>query len=93
MRYLQRIQYAKKDSDIIAKMKGQYQERPKKPKKIPAPPEDPVEKKKKKMSKEPSGKGDQNNQFHATSAGGMPQSMFQSSKFNFLATVNYLKLI
>jgi len=28
---LQRIQYARKDSDVIAKMKGTFVERPKKP--------------------------------------------------------------
>lgn len=32
-----RIQYSKTDSDIIAKMKGTYAERPKKPKKQPIP--------------------------------------------------------
>ncbi|EEB19490.1 U2 small nuclear ribonucleoprotein B'', putative [Pediculus humanus corporis] len=45
-----RIQYCKTDSDIIAKMKGTYSERPKKPKK-PAPvarEEDPEKKKAKK---------------------------------------------
>ena len=41
---LQRIQYAKKDSDMIAKMKGTFVERPKKQKKEP----EPVETKKRK---------------------------------------------
>ncbi|XP_046679339.1 U1 small nuclear ribonucleoprotein A [Homalodisca vitripennis] len=40
-----RIQYAKTDSDIIAKMKGTYAERPKKPKKT-VPHDDPAEAKK-----------------------------------------------
>ena len=44
---IQRIQYAKSDSDIIAKMKGTYQERPKRPK-----PEGEPKKKKKKESKQ-----------------------------------------
>ncbi|KAK7604590.1 hypothetical protein V9T40_005776 [Parthenolecanium corni] len=49
-----RIQYAKKDSDIIAKMKGQFQERPKKPKKTPAAPDESgIDAKKKKKAKEP----------------------------------------
>ncbi|XKL64130.1 hypothetical protein PGB90_004216 [Kerria lacca] len=47
-----RIQYAKKDSDIIAKIKGQFQERPKKVKKIPATQEDGVDNKKKKKTKD-----------------------------------------
>lgn len=33
----QRIQYSKTDSDVIAKMKGTFTERPKKPKKQPMP--------------------------------------------------------
>uniref|UniRef100_A0A1B6MHN3 RRM domain-containing protein n=1 Tax=Graphocephala atropunctata TaxID=36148 RepID=A0A1B6MHN3_9HEMI len=40
-----RIQYAKSDSDMIAKMKGTYAERPKKPKKV-IPHDDPAETKK-----------------------------------------------
>lgn len=43
----QRIQYAKTDSDVIAKMKGTFQERPAKPK-----PEGEPKKKKKKESKQ-----------------------------------------
>ena len=35
--FLQRIQYAKKDSDMIAKMKGTFVERPKKVRKEPEP--------------------------------------------------------
>ncbi|KAG8337157.1 hypothetical protein J6590_031135 [Homalodisca vitripennis] len=42
---MMRIQYAKTDSDIIAKMKGTYAERPKKPKKT-VPHDDPAEAKK-----------------------------------------------
>jgi len=64
-------------------MKGQFQERPKKPKKIPAAPEDPIEKKKKKLNKEQPAKGDQNNQFHTAPMGGMPAAMFASSKCKF----------
>lgn len=49
-----RIQYARHDSDLILKMKGQYQERPKKPKKNPATAEENNENKKikKKATKE-----------------------------------------
>lgn len=36
---LQRIQYSKKDSDMVAKMKGTFVERPKKQKKEEEPPE------------------------------------------------------
>ena len=44
---LQRIQYAKNDSDVIAKLKGTFQERPAKPK-----PEGEPKKKKKKDAKQ-----------------------------------------
>lgn len=44
---LQRIQYAKSDSDVIAKMKGTFQERPKRVK-----PEGEPKKKKKKENKQ-----------------------------------------
>lgn len=44
---VQRIQYAKSDSDVIAKLKGTFQERPAKPK-----PEGEPKKKKKKESKQ-----------------------------------------
>lgn len=43
---MQRIQYSKTDSDIIAKMKGTFSERPKKIR--PTPKEDEAPKKKKK---------------------------------------------
>lgn len=33
--FLQRIQYSKSDSDVIAKMKGTFSERPKKVKRVP----------------------------------------------------------
>lgn len=51
---VQRIQYSKIDSDIIAKMKGTFLERPKKVKKAPAPAEDSADAKrqKKKAAKE-----------------------------------------
>ncbi|KAK3921278.1 U2 small nuclear ribonucleoprotein B'' [Frankliniella fusca] len=49
-----RIQYSKTDSDVIAKMKGTFSERPKKVKKAPAPAEDSADSKrqKKKAAKE-----------------------------------------
>lgn len=43
-----RIQYCKTDSDIIAKLKGTFTERPKKPKRTVPVPEDPAESKKSK---------------------------------------------
>lgn len=44
----QRIQYSKMDSDVIAKLKGTFTERPKKPKRTAPVPEDPAESKKSK---------------------------------------------
>lgn len=47
---LQRIQYCKSDSDLIAKVKGTFQERPKRPK-LPKSVEDAKKKKNKEISR------------------------------------------
>jgi len=68
-----RIQYAKQDSDVIAKMKGTFQERPARPK-----PEGEPKKKKKKESKQaqqlpPGAYAGTPGYGYATSAAGVPE--------------------
>ncbi|KAF7995797.1 hypothetical protein HCN44_006904 [Aphidius gifuensis] len=47
-----RIQYSKSDSDVIAKLKGTYAERPKKPKRVPAPQEEEAKRAKKRAKEQ-----------------------------------------
>lgn len=68
-------------------MKGQFQERPKKPKKTPAPPEDSgIDAKKKKKAKDqvkPNQKINPAQMYPPNAMGGMPPQGFVQSKYIF----------